>query len=103
MGIVFIDRARDSHSARVGHGISCQTVSRGFSAISFKLVFFLSWIGPASSWEDVSKATSLAMSQKLSNPLGNFIRDLPNGLREVEIKENKVLVRFLDSPLPPIS
>lgn len=64
VGIVFIDRERDSHSVRVGPGISCQTVSRGSNAIFLKLVFFLSWIGPASSWEDVSKATSLTMSQK---------------------------------------
>lgn len=102
VGIVFIDWKRDSHRARVGHDTTflAKLFPEAPVLSFFKRVFFLSWIGPASSWEDVHKATSLAMSQKLSNPLGNFIRDLPSGLREVKIKENKVLLGFLYSPLP---
>lgn len=96
---IFFDNERDPYRSRVVLAFLAElSVSRGSIEIFFffspflKWSFFLSWAGPTSFLEDISKATSLTMSQKLSRPPGESYLEIYQVAcwGGVTIKENKV-------------
>lgn len=75
MSTVFIDYERDFYRARAPPAFLVKLFPEApMHSFFLEVVFFLSCIGTASVWEDVSKAVSLTPSHEVSTPPpGNFI------------------------------